>query len=272
MSRQRSTTSSTSGRGSQSGGSSTRATSNKATTTDQELSGATSVGGGAQTGGSFSPPDAQGTGTMEKAQQLAGQVQQKATQRVESGLARGKTQAAETLNTLAESLITTGQQLRERNQEPVSRYVDQFADRVRRVSTYLQNTDVSEIVDSTEDFARRQPALFLGGAFALGLLGARFLKSSRRQVEARGQFASGGGAGTGQRRMREGITGIEQEVPTSRPQQEWAASGAQTSGLADVAGAGAQGDLLGGSSGFGRERRPLVFGATPPGGPEASQR
>src|SRR3712207_3661081 len=194
MSRQRSGTSSTSGRGSQSG-SGTRGTSSRTTTQDQEFGGATgAASGGAQTGGSFSPTEAQssgtgGQGTMEKAQQLAGQVQQKATQRVESGLSRGKTQAAETLRTVADSLLNTGQQLRERDQEPVSRYVDQFADRVQRFSNYLQSTDVSEIVDSTEDFARRRPALFLGGAFALGLLGARFLKSSRRQVESRGQFS-----------------------------------------------------------------------------------
>jgi hypothetical protein len=31
--------------------------------------------------------------------------------------------------------------------------------------------------------ARRQPAVFIGSAFALGLVGARFLKSSRQQSE-----------------------------------------------------------------------------------------
>ena len=69
------------------------------------------------------------------------------------------------------------------------------------------------------------------------------------------------------------ITGIEVDVTASRPQQEWAAGGAQTTGLADVArpGASAQTDLLGGSSDFGRERGSPGFG-TAPGGPEASQR
>jgi len=34
-------------------------------------------------------------------------------------------------------------------------------------------------VDDAERLAHRQPALFVGGAFALGLLAARFLKSSK---------------------------------------------------------------------------------------------
>ena len=35
-------------------------------------------------------------------------------------------------------------------------------------------------VSSTERFARREPLFFLGGAFVVGLLAARFLKSSER--------------------------------------------------------------------------------------------
>jgi ElaB/YqjD/DUF883 family membrane-anchored ribosome-binding protein len=264
MSKQRSSTS-TSGRGSQSG-SSTRTTSGR-TTQDQAVVGTPMTGGGSATGGAGTTEQ----GMMEKAQQVAGQVQQKATQRVESGLARGKTQAAETLNTVAQSLISTGQQLRERNQEPVSRYVDQFADRVQRVSNYLQNTDITELVDRTEQFARRRPALFLGGAFALGLLGARFLKSSNRAVSG-GRGATGGtwtGSGSGQGYSRERNLGVEQEVPTPRPQQEWAAGGVEVSGLADVSTPTPAQPLR--DSGFNRGRDQLDFG-TVAGGPEAPQR
>jgi hypothetical protein len=35
-------------------------------------------------------------------------------------------------------------------------------------------------VDEVENFARRRPAMFLGGAFLLGLAATRFLKSSRQ--------------------------------------------------------------------------------------------
>jgi hypothetical protein len=36
------------------------------------------------------------------------------------------------------------------------------------------------LIDDVEDFARREPAVFIGGAIAIGLVAARFLKSSRR--------------------------------------------------------------------------------------------
>jgi hypothetical protein len=210
--------------------------------------------------------------TKQKAQELAGQVQQKAAQRVESGLTKGKSQAAETLNTVAESLVVSGQQLRERNRQDIGRFVDQAADKVQRVSNYLQKTDVSEIVDKTEEFARRRPALFLGGTFVLGLLGARFLKSSRRQQEQRAAGAgySGGGTGSGQGYSRARGSGVEREVPTSRPQDEWAAAGAKVSGFGDVADPRSQTQPVG-DPGLGRGKGSLDYGARH-GGPDAPPR
>lgn len=128
---------------------------------------------------------APGEGTMEqvkdKAQQLASQAQQKATEQVQPRLAAQKDRAANTLSSVAQSLRTSSQQL-QGEQDGVSRYMQQAADRVEGFANYLQSREVDEIVDQVEDFARRQPAVFLGGAFALGLLGARFLKSSRRHL------------------------------------------------------------------------------------------
>ena len=42
----------------------------------------------------------------------------------------------------------------------------------------IRNRDVGELVNEVQRFARRQPALFVGSAFAIGVIGARFLKSS----------------------------------------------------------------------------------------------
>lgn len=262
MSKQRSTQS-TSGRGSQ--------------TDTASAASATATQDRTQTAGqSGKQSTAQGAGAVEqtkqKAQELAGQAQQKATQTVESGLAKGKSQAAETLNTVAESLAVSGQQLRQRNRQDIGRFVDQAADRVQRVSNYLSKTDVSEIVDKTEEFARRRPALFLGGTFVLGLLGARFLKSSRRQQEQRAAGAgdSGGGTRSGQGYSRERGTGVEREVPTSRPKEEWAAAGAGVSGFADVADPRSQAQPAG-DPGLGRGKGSLDYGARH-GGPDAPPR
>ena len=49
---------------------------------------------------------------------------------------------------------------------------------MERFQGYLRNQDVGAIIDDVERMAREQPVMFLGGAFMLGLVAARFLKSS----------------------------------------------------------------------------------------------
>jgi len=147
---------------------------------------------GAAAGGSEEPAfdageeqEGEGAGIVaqakSKAQELAGQAQDKASDQVKSGLSTGKDRAAQTLGSVSHSLVASGQQLRDDDQGTVARYIEQAAHRIDAASTYLQNSEVDQIVSDVEDFARARPAVFLGVAFAAGALGARFLKSSRRQ-------------------------------------------------------------------------------------------
>ena len=69
-------------------------------------------------------------------------------------------------------------------------YVDQAADQVERLSEYVRERDVVQIAGDVEKFARREPALFLGGAFVLGLCAARFLKSSAQSSQSAQQSQS----------------------------------------------------------------------------------
>jgi len=73
---------------------------------------------------------------------------------------------------------SVGQHLRKGDQAFVADYVDQAAGQIERFAGYLENRSVDELMYDAERFARRQPAMFLGGAFVLGVLAARFLKSS----------------------------------------------------------------------------------------------
>ena len=93
-------------------------------------------------------------------------------------LSSQKNRATDGLGSLAEAVRKTSQPLRENNQDTIARYVEQAADQIERVSTRLRERDVSELMQDAQRLARRQPALFIGGAFALGVLAARFLKSS----------------------------------------------------------------------------------------------
>ena len=56
--------------------------------------------------------------------------------------------------------------------------------------SYVSSADLKTTVRDVENLARRQPALFFGGAFLLGLAAGRFLRSSAGRSEADEGFAS----------------------------------------------------------------------------------
>lgn len=116
----------------------------------------------------------------ETAQQFAGQVKDQVGQRAGSMFDQSKSRAADTLGGVAQTLRHSTQQLQDQQLGSATHYVEQAADQIDRLSQYLRTADMHDMTERAESLARRQPALFLGGLFALGLAGARFLKSSRR--------------------------------------------------------------------------------------------
>jgi len=120
---------------------------------------------------------------VEQTQQKAGEVIDQAKQQATSQLSSQKDRAADSLGTVADALRQTGKHLHENDQHGLEHYANKAAERVEQVSGQLREKDVQEIVRDVERYARRQPALFLGGAFVLGLLGARFLKSTAQRED-----------------------------------------------------------------------------------------
>jgi len=115
----------------------------------------------------------------DEAQQRIGAVASQAQDQIKSRIATQKDSAAESLSGVAQALRQTGSQLRAQDQTGAIGLLDEAASQVERLSSYLQHNDLNRLVGDLESFARRQPALFLGGAFLVGLVGARFLKSGR---------------------------------------------------------------------------------------------
>lgn len=103
----------------------------------------------------------------------------RAVERVQERFADQVSRATGQLESVASSLRTAGEQMPD---EGIGRYMVQAATQVDNLASFLNNREVSDLVDEVEAFARRQPAVFLGGAFALGVLGARFLRSSRQNM------------------------------------------------------------------------------------------
>jgi hypothetical protein len=99
-------------------------------------------------------------------------------ERAGAQLATQKNRATDTLGTIAHALRETTHELHDDKHETMAEYVERAADQLERLSTRLKDKDVGELFRGAQDLARRKPAIFVGSAFALGLLGARFLKSS----------------------------------------------------------------------------------------------
>ncbi len=110
--------------------------------------------------------------------QAIGKVKETATSIVDeqrTGLAAGITGIAETVRQIGENLNHDKE-----NQIAAlaGGYGNNLADQIEKISGYVEDREITEIINDVETFARRNPALFVGAAFALGVLAARFLKSS----------------------------------------------------------------------------------------------
>ncbi|HMQ33171.1 MAG TPA: hypothetical protein PKD53_20735 [Chloroflexaceae bacterium] len=114
-----------------------------------------------------------------QAQEKVGDIAGQATHQASSQLANQKDRVADSLGGVAQRLRQTGQQMHDQDDMGLTNYVDRAASQVESFSNYLRRNDIGSLVDDVERFARREPAIFFGSAFLLGLLGARFMKSSR---------------------------------------------------------------------------------------------
>jgi hypothetical protein len=100
---------------------------------------------------------------------------------------------ADSIGSVAEALHQAADQLNERNEDVVARYTDSAAQRIEQFADSLRNRDLDDLVGQAEQFARRQPEIFLGGAVVVGFAIARFLRTSgSRQARYRSGSASGG--------------------------------------------------------------------------------
>jgi len=105
------------------------------------------------------------------------QAFEEAKTRVREAADQQRGRAAEAVGGVAGALHRAAGDMREEN-ETMGRYADMAAERLDEVATYLRDADWGEVIHGAEDFARRQPYWFVGGAMAAGFLLARFVKNS----------------------------------------------------------------------------------------------
>lgn len=118
---------------------------------------------------------------------ILGGIQQKVTSRVDEQ----KNRAADGLGGIADVFRNAGNELRNEN-ETLAQYVDMASDQLRRFADTIRQRGVADMLDDVNSFARQRPAMFIGGAFLVGIGVARFLKSSaERDVRQYGDSFSG---------------------------------------------------------------------------------
>ena len=138
-----------------------------------------------------SSPSASGTSSasdpVESAKASAHNLADTAESKASDKASQVKSKATGALGDVAEALHDTSDSLRDHDRDAFARFTESAASQIEDFTRSIRNRSVGEILDEAERFARREPSLFLGGAFLLGIAGSRFLKASS-------PGASGGGA------------------------------------------------------------------------------
>jgi vacuolar-type H+-ATPase subunit H len=143
---------------------------------------------------------------VDKAQDMAEQVGDEAKQKVSETTAAAKVQAkrvaaqvgeqakstvetrksdvAQELGSVADVVRQTTYEAGSGTSPTIMEYGQRIADQIEGVSSYLDEHGVEDILSDVQNFGRRKPAVFLGGAFMLGLVVGRFLRSSAGRTSA----------------------------------------------------------------------------------------
>jgi len=144
---------------------------------------------GTDTGGATGQTDIGSTvkDAAQQTQQRAGELVDRARQQGEQQITTQKERAANGLESLAGAIRRVGGEVRSEQKTQIADLAETAAAQTERLSRFLRETDVNQLVNGVQDFARRQPALFLGGAVAVGAVAARFIKASTRQAAQQSQ-------------------------------------------------------------------------------------
>jgi hypothetical protein len=107
------------------------------------------------------------------ASQMAGEAREK----VEAAAAHQKSRGADYIGAIAGAMNRAAGEFE--NEVPqAAHYIRQASEQVNGFADTVRQRDVRELVGEVQDFARRQPTLFFGGAVLLGFAALRFLKSA----------------------------------------------------------------------------------------------
>lgn len=130
---------------------------------------------------------------MNQAKNTAGKAYDGAAAKANTMLEEQKSSLSAGLSTVANSVRKVGEDLKGAEAPGIAKYAVEYSDaaaqKIEQAANYFERKGVKDMYRDVEQFARANPAIFIGGAFAAGLLAARFLKSSNPEqlTKAAGQ-------------------------------------------------------------------------------------
>ena len=134
-------------------------------------------------GGTAGVATAPARSLYDQAKETAGQAYEAVTDKAATKLDEQKSSLTGGLTTVADSVRQVSENLSSSKTdsglaETAAKYTNTAAKTIEDVAGYFESRNVRDMARDLEGFARRNPAIFFGAAFGLGLLAARFLKSS----------------------------------------------------------------------------------------------
>ncbi|SFH71129.1 hypothetical protein [Modicisalibacter xianhensis] len=124
----------------------------------------------------------------QRGRETAHEIKGAARQQAEGLFSQQRDAAADQAEKISSAFRKMADEFDDQEQPLFSGYANDVASCTDNLSQRLREKDLGGLIEQAQDYSRRQPALYFGGAVAAGFLLARFLRSSNeRQTQQRYQ-------------------------------------------------------------------------------------
>lgn len=119
----------------------------------------------------------------ERAGAQVGELVEQVKHEGEEYLAERKGLVAEQFANVSSAVRRAADKLHDTDSALIADLVDRAADTLEDAGKYIEQRDLSDVIEDAGVVARRQPLLFMSGMFVAGLAAARFLKAATAELE-----------------------------------------------------------------------------------------
>jgi hypothetical protein len=150
--------------------------------------------------------------TEKAAEQAAGSAIDK-VRSVKTGISEQRNQVAERIRRVGNAMRESGDRVRKED-EMAADYFRMASQGIDRAASYVTSADFATIAGDTQEFIRKRPAVFFGGAFLVGLAAGRFLRASGGAITSSSGTFRPMGAYDSSSRGSKRLPGEEAATPT----------------------------------------------------------